>query len=67
MSSQDSPATSQPPIQATIPTVSFAHQRSAAEERKKSYPFRFPRDTRQLGGAFSVARNSKRLVRFFYF
>ena len=50
-----------------IPTISFAHQRSAAEERKKAYPYRFPRDARQLGGKYSVAENSRRLLRFFYF
>src|SRR5436853_198710 len=55
------------PAQSTIPTVSFAHQRAAAEERKQAYPYRFPRDTRQLGGKYSVAENSRRLLRFFYF
>ncbi len=51
----------------TIPTVSFAHQRAAAEERRQSYPYRFPRDRRQLGGKYSVAENARRLLRFFYF
>src|SRR2546428_12351794 len=51
----------------TIPTVSFAHQRSAAEERRQAYPYRFPRDRRQLGGKYSVAENARRLLRFFYF
>src|SRR5882724_601795 len=51
----------------TIPTVSFAHQRAAAEERKQAYPYRFPRDVRQLGGKYSVAENARRLLRFFYF
>jgi hypothetical protein len=58
------------PIPAThsaIPTVSFAHQRAAAEERKKAYLYRFPRDLRQLGGKYSVAENSRRLLRFCYF
>src|SRR6266404_8825904 len=55
------------PAQSTIPTVSFAHQRSAAEERRQAYPYRFPRDSRQLGGKFTVAENSRRLLRFFYF
>jgi hypothetical protein len=50
----------------TIPTVSFPHQRAAAEERKKAYPYHFPRDPRILGGKFSVAENAKRLQRFFY-
>ena len=51
----------------TIPTISFAHQRAAAEERKKDYPYRFPRDARQLGGKYSVGENARRLLRFFYF
>src|SRR6266704_1962609 len=51
----------------TIPTVSFAHQRDAAEERRQAYPYRFPRDRRQLGGKYSVAENARRLLRFFYF
>src|SRR5436190_16004385 len=55
------------PAQSTIPTVSFAHQRSAAEERRQAYPYRFPRDSRQLGGKYSVAENARRLMRFFYF
>jgi hypothetical protein len=53
--------------QDTIPTVSFAHQRAAAEERKGSYPYRFPRDGRQLGGKYTVGENARRLLRFFYF
>ena len=53
--------------QTTIPTVSFAHQRAGAEERKKAYPYRFPRDGRQLGGKYSVEENARRLMRFFYF
>jgi hypothetical protein len=49
------------------PTVSYAHERSAAEARKKDYPYHFPRDFRQLGGKYSVAENARRLLRFFYF
>src|SRR6516164_4882988 len=56
-----------PVAHSTIPTISFAHQRSAAEERKRAYPYRFPRDARQLGGKYSVAENARRLLRFFYF
>ncbi len=51
----------------TVPTVSFDHQRAAAEERRRAYPYRFPRDARQLGGKYSVAENARRLLRFFYF
>ena len=50
-----------------IPTVSISNQRSAAEERRRTFPFRFPRDPRPLGGKFTVAENSRRLRRFFYF
>jgi hypothetical protein len=56
-----------PSSRETIPTHSFAAQRLAAEERKKAYPYRFPRDNRRLGGKYSVAENSRRLLRFFYF
>ena len=52
---------------ATIPAVSFDHQRTAASERRQSYPYRFPRDGRQLGGKYTVAQNAQRLLRFFYF
>jgi len=54
------------PTQSTIPSNSFAHQRAAAEERKAAYPYRFPRDLRQLGGKYSVSENARRLLRFFY-
>src|ERR1700748_1567124 len=52
---------------ATIPTVRVAGQHEAALERKARYPYRFPRDTRPLGGKFTVKENSRRLLRFFYF
>jgi len=55
------------PSQTNIPTVSFAHQRAAAEERKAAYPYRFPLDRRQLGGKYTVRENARRLLRFFYF
>src|ERR1022692_3392415 len=51
----------------TIPTNSFSHERAAAEERKKAFPYRFPRDSRRLGGKYSVKENARRLLRFFYF
>src|SRR6202051_1771165 len=53
--------------QTTIPTISFTDQRTAAEQRKSGYPYRFPRDLRQLGGKYSVGENARRLLRFFYF
>jgi hypothetical protein len=51
----------------TMTARSRPAERSAAGERARSYPYRFPRDRRQLGGKFTVAENARRLVRFFYF
>src|SRR5688572_22494824 len=51
----------------TIPYTPVAGQREAAAERRKGYPYRFPRDPRLLGGKFTVAENARRLLRFFYF
>jgi hypothetical protein len=59
--------TNSPASRETIAAVSFSHQRAAAEERRRAFPYRFPRDGRQLGGKYSVAENAKRLLRFFYF
>ena len=50
-----------------IPAVSWSEPRTAAGERRKAFPYRFPRDNRHLGGKFSVAENARRLQRFFYF
>src|SRR5437773_11836091 len=47
-----------------IPTVSRPQERSAAAERARGFPYRFPRDRRQLGGKFSVGENARRLLRF---
>ncbi len=52
---------------AIIPPVGVVGQREAAVERKARYPFKFPRDTRPLGGKFTVKENSRHLLRFFYF
>lgn len=52
---------------ATIPYVPVAGQREAAEQRRKAFPFKFPRDERLLGGKFTVAENGRRLLRYFYF
>jgi hypothetical protein len=49
-----------------IPYVPVAGQREAALARKQSFPYRFPRDPRLLGGKFTVAENARRLMRFFY-
>ena len=51
----------------TIPYLPVTGQRDAAAERKKAFPYRFPRDPRLLGGKFTVAANTRRLVRLFYF
>jgi hypothetical protein len=51
----------------TIPDVHIGHQREAAAGRRREFPYRFPRDLRQLGGKFTVAENARRLLRFFYF
>lgn len=50
-----------------IPYQPVAGQREAALHRQRAYPYRFPRDFRCLGGKFTVAENSQRLLRFFYF
>jgi hypothetical protein len=50
-----------------IPTVSRPEERAAAADRSRTFPFRFPRDSRRLGGKFSVEENGRRLLRFFYF
>lgn len=55
------------PKHETIPYAPVADQREAAAERRSSFPYRFPRDGRLLGGKFSVAENARRLLRFFYF
>src|ERR687890_158774 len=49
-----------------IAAVSRTAERTAALERGRSFPYRFPRDRRQLGGKFSVDENARRLLRFFY-
>jgi len=51
----------------TIPTIRVSGQHEAARERKARFPFRFPRDSRPLGGKFTVKENARRLLRFFYF
>jgi|GEM_PF-303402 len=67
MSNETGSINSGPSNGQAIATNSFSHQRAAAEERKKAYPYRFPRDNRRLGGKYTVAENARRLLRFFYF
>jgi hypothetical protein len=50
----------------TFPAVSRAAERAAAAERRAAYPYRFPRDGREIGGKYTVEENARRLLRFFY-
>ncbi len=50
-----------------LPAVSRPEQRAAAAARRAAYPYRFPRDTRKMGGKFTVDENAQRLLRCFYF
>ncbi len=49
-----------------FPPESRAEERRAAAERRKAFPYRFPRDPRHLGGKLSVKENADRLLRYFY-
>lgn len=42
-------------------------EREAARTRKREFPYRFPKDRRQIHGKFSVRENARRLLRLFYF
>jgi len=50
-----------------FPVASRPEDRAAAQERVRTFPYRFPRDNRHLGGKFDVKENSRRLMRYFYF
>jgi hypothetical protein len=50
----------------TIEAVSRPEQHAAAAERRKAYPYKFPRDRRKMGGKFTVDENARRLLRWFY-
>src|SRR5437899_12109301 len=67
MSATTSPGGNGDPQRSNIPNVHVGDQHAAAAERRKTFPFRFPRDPRLLGGKYSVAENARRLLRFFYF
>jgi len=54
------------PTNGELSANSRSSERLAAAERSRSYPYRFPRDFRRLGGKFSVEENGRRLLRFFY-
>ena len=49
-----------------FPAVSRPDARADAARRRAGFPYRFPRDGRQLGGRFSVEENARRLLRWFY-
>ena len=49
-----------------LPPASRTAERAAAAARRAAFPFRFPRDERLIGGAYPVAENARRLLRFFY-
>jgi hypothetical protein len=50
-----------------ISPVSRPQQRAGAIQRRATYPYKFPRDSRKMGGKFTVAENARRLQRYFYF
>src|SRR5437762_12273280 len=54
------------PTNGELSANSRSADRQAATGRSRSYPYRFPRDFRRLGGKFSVEENGRRLLRFFY-
>src|SRR5947208_11828609 len=54
------------PTNGELSANSRSAERQAATDRSRSYPYRFPRDFRRLGGKFSVEENGRRLLRFFY-
>src|SRR5713101_1321096 len=66
MSTDNQPDTQNGDGANSIPTISRPEERAAAAERARDYPYRFPRDRRQLGGKFSVEENGRRLLRWFY-
>ena len=66
MSSQEHSSSPQS-LTTRYPVVSSPDDRRQAAERRASFPYRFPRDPRPLGGQFSVQENARRLLRFFYF
>jgi len=50
----------------SIPAASRPAEHSSAAARRSAFPYRFPHETRALGGKFSVEENARRLKRFFY-
>ncbi|MCB9781365.1 MAG: hypothetical protein H6751_00155 [Candidatus Omnitrophica bacterium] len=50
-----------------FPVAHRPEEREAARQRRGAFPYRFPKDRRQLHGDFDVKENARRLLRFFYF
>jgi hypothetical protein len=46
--------------------VTYPEERKAAEQRKRAFVYKFPRDRRNLSGKFDVTQNAERLLRYFY-
>ena len=57
---------SKPSFSPAFPPASRPDERAAAAERRKAYPYKFPRDMRRMGGKYTVEENARRLLRFFY-
>lgn len=55
------------PAATRYPVVSLGDGKTEAAERRRAFPYRFPRDPRHMGGAYTVEENARRLQRFFYF
>ncbi|HEY8173348.1 MAG TPA: hypothetical protein VIH21_09675 [Dehalococcoidia bacterium] len=63
----DSNSNGSKPRSEQLQAASRTDERAAARGRVAAFPYRFPRDRRQIGGAFTVEENSARLLRYFYF
>jgi hypothetical protein len=63
----DDAALAKKPRSEELRAHSFPEERAAATGRVAAFPYRFPRDRRQIGGDFTVEENARRLTRFFYF
>lgn len=50
-----------------FPVAYRPDEREAARSRKRDFPYRFPKDRRQIHGKYDVRENSRRLLRIFYF
>jgi hypothetical protein len=53
-------------VNALLPPATRHGQRAEAAQRRATYPYKFPRDPRKIGGKFTVEENARRLLRFFY-